>query len=302
MPSTILSDPGARTLVAGELAATFLPAHGMLGASLTHRGVELLRRVDDLDGAAAAGRTAGIPLLHPWANRLAGFAYALGGRAVALDSRSRWLSFDANGLPIHGVPWSRLVWQVVDEARDRVVARFDWTSRDLCELFPFPHSITIDARLDADRLTVATTLEAISVRVPVSFGFHPYIGVPGVPRAQWQVRLPPMRKLTLDPRHIPTGSASPFPGFGTPLGTRTFDDGYALDGESASLSIAGGGREIAIEWLEGYRYAQVYAPATPELIAFEPMTAPTNALISEVGLTFVEPGAHFRAVFGIRVA
>ena len=302
MPSTILGDPSARRLVAGELAATFLPAHGMLGASLTHRGVELLRRVDDLDRSGVEGRTAGIPLLHPWANRLAGYSYTVAGRTGALDQRSRWLSFDANGLPIHGVPWSRLAWQVVDEARDRVVARFDWRSRDLCELFPFPHSIAIDARLDADRLTVATTLEAISVRVPVSFGFHPYIGIPGVPRAQWQVRLPPMRKFTLDARHIPTGSASPFPGFGAPLGTRAFDDSYALDGKSASLSVAGGGREIAIEWLEGYRYAQVYAPATQNLIAFEPMTAPTNALISGDGLTFVEPGARFRAVFGIRVA
>ena len=37
----------------------------MLGASLRHRGVEILRRVQDLEAAAVQGSTAGIPLLHP---------------------------------------------------------------------------------------------------------------------------------------------------------------------------------------------------------------------------------------------
>src|ERR1700726_2144413 len=66
-----LKDPTARTLLAGDLEAVFLPAHGMLGASFRHRGVEILRRVEDLEAAAAKGSSAGIPLLHPWANRLA---------------------------------------------------------------------------------------------------------------------------------------------------------------------------------------------------------------------------------------
>ena len=66
-----LKDPTTRMLLAGDLEAVFLPAHGMLGASLRHRGVEILRRVDDLQAAAARGSSAGIPLLYPWANRLA---------------------------------------------------------------------------------------------------------------------------------------------------------------------------------------------------------------------------------------
>ena len=54
-PSALLRDASARALRAGELEAVFLPARGMLGASLRHRGVELLRRVDGLDAAAAFG-------------------------------------------------------------------------------------------------------------------------------------------------------------------------------------------------------------------------------------------------------
>ena len=61
----------ARSLAAGDLEATLLPQQGMLVASLRHRGVELLRRIENLEKAAASGSSAGIPLLHPWANRLA---------------------------------------------------------------------------------------------------------------------------------------------------------------------------------------------------------------------------------------
>jgi aldose 1-epimerase len=43
----LLKDPAARTLKAGDLEAVFLPGYGMLGASLRHRGVELLGRVQD---------------------------------------------------------------------------------------------------------------------------------------------------------------------------------------------------------------------------------------------------------------
>ena len=60
----------ALELVVGDLKAVFLPGQNMLGSSLRHRGEETLRRVDDLERAAAKGSTAGIPLLHPWANRL----------------------------------------------------------------------------------------------------------------------------------------------------------------------------------------------------------------------------------------
>src|SRR6058998_3917625 len=78
----VLKDPSAHTIVAGDLEAVFLPGHGMLGASLSHRNVEILRRIEDLQAAAAKGSTAGIPLLHPWANRLAGSQYRDARRAL----------------------------------------------------------------------------------------------------------------------------------------------------------------------------------------------------------------------------
>jgi galactose mutarotase-like enzyme len=79
-------DPSARTLRSGGLRAVFLPGRGMLGASPQHRGEELLGRVEDMASFAQSSRTCGIPLLHPWANRLGAMRYRAAGKEVLLDT------------------------------------------------------------------------------------------------------------------------------------------------------------------------------------------------------------------------
>jgi len=300
--SRLLSEASARKLAAGDLEAVFLPGHGMLGASLRHRGVELLGRVDNLEGAAAKGATAGIPLLHPWANRLLGPRYRAAGREVILDPSSPLLHRDEHGLPIHGVPWSRLVWEVIEGGPDRLAARLEWTRSELLAVFPFPHRLELSATLRPDGLLLETTLiGGPDGPAPVSFGFHPYLGLAGSSRDDWRLELPAMRRLVLDQRGIPTGRDEPFAGLDAPLGEIDLDDGFALLDERASLAVAGGGRRIAVEFLSGFPYAQVFAPKDKDYIALEPMTAPTGALTSGRGLRLVQPGARFEAAFRIRI-
>jgi aldose 1-epimerase len=274
----LLKDPSVRTLTAGDFEAVFLPGHGMLGASLRHKGVEMLRRVENLEAAAASGSTAGIPLLHPWANRLGGPHYSAAGRDVNLDLSSPLLHLDNHGRTMHGVPWSLLAWEVTEAKQDFLAARLEWSRSDLLTVFPFPHHLEMTVRLSAGGLTIETTLIAGSERpVPVSFGFHPYFGFPGLPREQWRLELPAMRKLLLDPRGIPTGAEESFGEFKAELGQRNFDNGFALMTEQASFSVLGAGRRITVQLLAGYLYAQVYAPKDKDYIAFEPMTASTSA-------------------------
>lgn len=296
----LLNDPSARTLVAGDLEAIFLPGHGMLGASLRHKGVEMLRRLEDLEAAAAKGSTAGIPFLHPWANRLAEPRYRAAGKAVSLDLASPLLHFDAGGLPMHGVPWPLLVWKLSEQRRDFLAAQLDWTRKELLDVFPFPHRLEMSATVSADGLTIETTLVAgPGGPVPVSFGFHPYFGIPDLPRAEWRLELPPMRKLVLDPHGIPTGVEEPFDELKTELGESNFDDGFALMEEQTSFAVAGAGRRITVELLSGYSYLQIYAPKDKDYIALEPMTAPTSALTNGHRLRLVKGGAQFRAAFRI---
>ena len=288
-------------LAAGSLEAVFLPAQGMLCRSLRHRGDELLRRVDNLLAYAAAGSQAGIPLMHPWANRLDGMRYRVAGREVQLDPSSPLLHFDANRLPIHGVPWSRLAWEAV-ATNARIDATLDWNRSELLAVFPFPHRLELAVTLESDALTVETTLVAGAAGVvPASFGFHPHFGLPGVPRAQWRLAVPALRHLVLDPRGIPTGAEEESPPSDAELGARTLDDGFALRRSAESFRLSGGGRHIVVELLEGYSHVQLYAPQAAELVAIEPMAAPTNALVSGRVLPLVAPGGRYRAVFRVRV-
>jgi galactose mutarotase-like enzyme len=60
-------------------------------------------------------------------------------------------------------------------------------------------------------------------------------------------------------------------------------------------------RTIAVEFGDGYRYAQVFSPPGAEFVCFEPMTSPSNALIAADLLTILPAGEHTRATFKIKV-
>jgi galactose mutarotase-like enzyme len=172
----------------------------------------------------------------------------------------------------------------------------------LLAAFPFPHTLALDIELRDATLTIVTTLRPTGdTPVPVSFGFHPYLQLPGVDRAAWHIEAPVRRRLLLDQRMIPTGDSETVavePGL---LGERAFDDLFGDLERPACFVLAGGGRRITVAFDDGYRFAQIYAPAGQALLCFEPMTAPTNALISGRGLTFATPGGAFAAAFSIAV-
>jgi aldose 1-epimerase len=292
----------------GELEATFIPEAGMIGCSLRHRGVELLGQRGGLPHCVAERSTMGIPLLHPWANRVAESRFRLAGGQVDLDLASPGASVEENGLPIHGLLSAAKGWSVERhesiEGGAALVAGFDFAAqRGLMAAFPFAHELRIEAILAGSSLTIATTVTATGdTEVPISFGYHPYFSLPGIERAGWEIEIPVSERLELDDRMIPTGERAPVAIESGALGTRTFDDGYLAPAGGAPMSLAGGGRRIAVALGEGYPYTQVYAPDDDDVVALEPMTAPTNALVAGgPELPLVAPGESFRAAFSVTV-
>jgi aldose 1-epimerase len=291
-----------RVLRSPQLTATFAPAYGMVCASLVHRGDELLGRRQGLDAYAETGSTMGIPLLHPWANRLGGFAYSALGIDVALDAADPHVHTEEHGLPIHGLLAAHPGWVVREAGAAALGADLDFTGADLLAAFPFPHRLSLDVALDDARLTVTTTLTPTTEQpVPIAFGFHPYLTAPGAAREDLVLRTPAMTRLELDERGIPTGGRAAQDARDAPLGDATYDDHFTDLGAEPSFTLAGGGRAITMRFLEGYTHLQLFAPAGQPFVAIEPMTAPTDALRSGDGLRAATADEPFRAAFAIEV-
>lgn len=291
---------------AADLRAGFASQAGMVGYSLRHRGDELLGQRGGLAAYRRSGSSFGIPLLHPWANRLSSHAYSVSGREALLDPQVSPVRLDPNGFPIHGLLTASRYWELESRIacaeRAAIGARLDFGAHDeLLAAFPFPHELRVEAELAVDTLTVATTLSATGdVGVPLSFGWHPYLRLPGVPREEWTVELAVKTRALLDERGIPTGSEEPAEVSPGPLGARGYDDLFTSLTEPPRFALEGGGRRIELEFGRGYPMAQVYAPPEERFICFEPMTAPTDALRAG-SFPVAEPGKPYRAVFSIAV-
>lgn len=292
-----------------ELSATFVPDAGMIGVSLRDGADELLGQRRGLAAYLELGKTMGIPFLHPWANRLGADRYRAGGVEAHVREGARGVRLDPSGLPIHGLLAGSPDWQVEPpivpggDDRDDLVASLDFSDGDLLASFPFPHEVEIAATLTGGVLRIETTVIPTSDRpVPLAYGFHPYLTLPGVPREEWHVELPAMRHRPVDERGLPTGAATAAPAEAFRLGDRTFDDGYDHVADGATFVVRGGGRRLAVTFEEGYPAAQIFAPAADPVICFEPMAAPTNALATGDGLRLAQPGEPARCAFSIAVS
>ena len=271
----------------------------MVCCSLRHAGEELLAQLDGLAAYARTGKTMGIPLLHPWANRLGEWSYEAAGREVdlrALDGGPVCADGET-GLPMHGTLPRR--FGVVAADASRLEAELGDAAS---AAFPFEHAVRLEATLTATTLRIATTVTAAGDGpVPVAFGFHPYLTLPGVPRDDYRVELPVSRRLVLGEHKLPTGATEAVEPFAGPLGGHAFDDGYDEVAQPAVFVLEGGGRRIELRFESGFPVAQVFAPPGQEFACFEPMTARTDALRTGE-FPLATPGEPYAAAFSITVA
>src|SRR3954453_3135757 len=177
-------------LTNGSLRAELAPEAGMVCASLRDGDTELLGQRGGLQKYRETGSTFGIPLLHPWANR------------VDLNVDSPRARIDGEtGLPIHGLLNGWPEWDVTDVTAASLTARFDFGAHpELLSAFPYPHVIAVRATLDAAGLTIATRVPSPGSAgpVPIAFGWHPYLNLPEDPR----VTLPVHTRVVLDDRKL----------------------------------------------------------------------------------------------------
>jgi galactose mutarotase-like enzyme len=288
----------ALALHADGTDAVFLPGLGMTGVSLRRGGHDVLATPGG-PAALRAGHTLGLPLLAPWANRLARRRFRVG--RVDVDLGRGRVHTDANGLPIHGLLVGAPGWRVTQQ-RARGDAATERAEVDVdARAFPFPHRVAVEFRVTGSGLQVSTTIVPTGRRrVPVAFGWHPYLRVGG-PRSAWTLELPARTHLALDGRGLPTGATDDERAERSPIGTRTFDDLYALRHRRRLALTGPDGSGVAVAGDTGYPFAQVWVPSGRPFAALEPMTVPTNALVAG-DTPMVAPGDAFTARFRVAIS
>ncbi|MDT5296892.1 MAG: aldose 1-epimerase [Mycobacterium sp.] len=269
-----LKDPSS------SLTATFVPVAGMIGTSLADGDDEFLGQRRGLNAYVTSGKTMGIPILYPWANRLSASKYGINGAVVTLTPGTGGVRTDEHGVPIHGVLAAYPGWLVTARSDNSLTAVLDYGGKPrLLASFPFPHVLTQDITLADRTLTIETTvMPTTAASVPLCFGYHPYFTIPGVPREDWQITRPDMRHLPVDNWGIPTGEHEDWDGATESLKSVVYDDGFDNVRDGSVFALTGGDRRIEVKFEKGYHAAQLFAPPTDALVAIEPMAAPTDAL------------------------
>ena len=295
-------------LAAGALEAGFAPEpRGWCATRRATRAWSCSRSAKASRATRGPGARSGVPLLHPWANRLAGWDYEALGRRVDLRAAraAAWSRPTARPVcPMHGVlPATVGECRGYADARARGRAldpgRRRGLSRGVPVSAPDPARGRARARQPADRHHRWRPLDG---EVPVAFGFHPYFTPPAASRGQttrsscrrcagsrWsEARCRPAR------RRRPTASAGV-------LGDRHLDDGFDRLPDGAALRRSrAAGAAFVVRFEAGYSCAQVFAPLGKDLICFEPMTAPANALRTGA-FAVAAPWWPYAAAFSIAV-
>ncbi len=297
-----------RYVMSAGIDVAFVPQAGMVGTSLLCDGRELLGRRGGLTDYVGLGKTFGIPLLAPWANRLANPVQQFAGKSWTVAVGDVGVHPDEFSQPIHGLLAASDAWVVDEFSADahtaQLIAHLDFNQDLHCFAgFPFEHRLTIVARLHENTLGIETIACATgSTQVPIAFGWHPYFSFPDTERRDWVIDTPFIELAELSDLKIPTGQVIEQPIAAGSLADRAFDDVYVNVPDGARARISGTETQISVRYVSGYSTAVVFAPLTADVICFEPMTAPTDPFSGKWPINVVEPGQEYRARFEIEVS
>ncbi|MFN3559982.1 MAG: aldose 1-epimerase [Brevundimonas sp.] len=157
----------------GDWRLVLRPEIGGAIASLDRDGVDILRRMPD--GSTDVLDAACFPLT-PYANRIAGGAFAFEGRTITLPVQP---AFAPHAL--HGDGWLSK-WRV--EAGSEASATL--VHRHAPDQWPWPYEARQVFTLDEDGLTVALSMTNLSdTPMPAGLGLHPYFPVTGTTRLRF---------------------------------------------------------------------------------------------------------------------
>lgn len=275
----------------GDYAAT-VTEWGARLAGLEHAGRALVEPFEGDDDDRYRGA-----VLAPWPNRTRGAVWQHEGASMHLP-----VTEPERGHAHHGLVAS-VAWTTVELEPDAVALarRLEPT-----EGYPWALRLAIRYVVDDGGLTVRLTAahEAGSGPAPIAVGFHPYLTAGSARVDDDVLELPGRSRILVDAQMIPVGG-EPVAGTaydfvtGRRLGDQELDDCWTdLASPVARLIGADGVTEL---WAEAsLPWLQAFTHPDRRTVAVEPMSAPADALNSEAGLVWLEPGDQASWTWGIR--
>jgi len=274
-------------------------------AAFTWRGVEVLRPVSDARLRAQHGRAvAGYPLI-PYANRILGGRFSVGGERFQLAR-----NFGDEAGSIHGNAWMR-AWRVVESGVDW--ARLALSHRppdDPVSEWPFAYDAAQDFRVFADRLEVRLSVRNRDTRpFPAGVGLHPYVARTAGARLRFEADTVwskgadglPMARLAV-PEEMDFGR-------GRAIGGEEIDSCFAGCGGVALLERPEDGVAVVIEAGPPLDHFQVYTPAGKDFCGLEPVSNMPDGInrmadVADQGMVMLGVGEEIsgRVVIGVEGA
>jgi len=289
-------------LCAGEMRLRVSPETGGAIAALTWRGVEVLRPVRDARLRAQHGRAvAGYPLI-PYANRILGGRFSVGGERFQLAR-----NFGDEAGSIHGNAWMR-VWQVVEAGGDR--ARLEFSHRppdDPVSEWPFAYDAAQDFTVFPDRVEVRLSVRNRDTRAfPAGLGLHPYVARTAGARLRFTAEAVWRTGADgLPVERVAVPEAMDF-GRGREIGGKEIDSCFTGWGGRARLERPEVGVAVVIEAGAPLDFFQVYTPVGKDFCGLEPVSNMPDGInrmadVADQGMVMLGVGEEIfgRVVIGV---
>ena len=276
--------------------------------SLVYKNIETIYFDKTLTENFQDRKLAGIPFMHPWANRLD--RDKIFNRSFTMnDILNAVLYRDGNNLPLHGLILKSDKWQIIDmsatDLKASCTAKLAFNETHLLDLFPFKHNIFITLELESEKLFYKVEIENLSSNeMPICFGFHPYFNIK---HSENNILIVPDAEVALvDEKLIPTNKYDEkealfsFKENQIPIKNQNIDHAFLHQNQNENYQLKTDNYLVTFNLDENYTVLQIYHPNNEQkpYICIEPMTALANAL-NTGNYNTIAPNSKFNAVFSI---
>lgn len=254
--------------------AVILPEHGANCVRLTRTVGGVVQPVLEdvaLERILQAPTSCGMPILFPYAGRIAGGQFCWRGTTYRADPTR------------HGLVRQR-PWEVIHRT-DNLLACQTTVRSTLDGGFPYHFCASVNYRLNDAGLTLTVMVTNQGAAFPYTFGVHPYFHAP----AAGVVQVPARQRWALDNDRIPTGQLLDVSGaydlrLGQPLLGKAFDEVLTdLISDTAvkpmvtcAITMGTGATHVRFSGRD-YPHVCIYAPPGRSAVCIEPYTGVPDA-------------------------